>query len=310
VDGNGRLIFLFADLGSAGPTQFPVGYFDPNDVMLPADVTANCSGTGSNDADLIYLLDPWTLNQDDPTQFTWGTILDEVLPGTIAHELQHDVLMNERCPRGACTVFEERWLDEALAMVASDLAGFGLNALSERQRMAAYLSTYRDFSLTDWPAAGGDAVGQYGGLHALLRWYLDQATVAGSASAFTRALVTSGLRGKANVAAASGLSFEEGFARFTTAALFSGESFGPKPQWDFNGPSWTPLHSKVGYARYTPLSGTVAAPLAAPLKADGWSAFVTAFGVGAAATVTIASPSASAPDVVVVRFKGVLQQPP
>jgi hypothetical protein len=313
VDANGRVIMLFADLGQAGPSQFPIGHFDQLDVMIPADLTADCSGTGSNGADLLYLLDPWVLNQHDAATFTWDRIFDQLIPNTIAHELQHDILFNERCPRGACTVYEELWLNEALAMVAEDVAGFGLQTEVGRQRVAGYLRNYGAFSLTEWPAGGGDAVGNYGGVHALLRWYLDQAITGSGSSggaALTRALVSSGLRGKANLEAASGLKFEEGLSRFTTATLFSGESFGPRPAWDFSGAPWSPWHTRVGYADFIPLSPSNSPVATGPIRADGWRAYVTGVNPSGAATISLTLPNTDGATVILSRFRATLTPPP
>lgn len=319
VDANCRLIFLFADLGSTADGVFTVGYFDPLDVVAPADTSGDCSGSGSNGADMLYLLDPAKYRSN--SGLSYDAILDQEVPGTMAHELQHDVFYNVRClgnPRlASCTVAAmnaDLFLNEGLSMVSEDFAGFGLATSTERGRVGRYLRDYQGFSLTTWPTTGGDPAGDYGGAHAFLRWHLDQAAkglaAAPTASAFSRALVASPVGARAALAAASGLSFEEGYARFATGALFSGETFTPQAAWGFaSGVPWSPLHTTVGYAGYTSLPRPAQPTFVTSLRNDGWGAYVTGLGQGQEATLRLDSTAAVKPHAVVVRFKGSLPKP-
>lgn len=343
VDQNGRLIFLFADLGrDPASGGFTVGYFDGTDVVRPLDTTAGCTNGASNGADMLYLLDPCTFNKNGITPtpatctgaggFPYATVLDQEVPGTMAHELQHDVMFNARCVAGSlasCPLIDDfdgdLWLNEGLSMVSEDFSGFGLHGSSERSRVGVYLSCkkpsstalcHRDVSLTTWPAGGaGDPFGHYGGSHAFLRWHLDQAA---DPAAVSRALVGSAQPSRAAFAAASGVPFEEGFARFATAALFSGEDAlfasypqKPSPDWSFAPlpAPWAPLHVAVGKVGYTTLPRPGGAAFAASLRADGWGSLVTGRGTGTDATLTITSSAAVKPRAAVVRFKGSLLQP-
>ncbi|MBK9518448.1 MAG: hypothetical protein IPO09_14070 [Anaeromyxobacter sp.] len=319
VDANCRLIFLFADLGGSAANGFTVGYFDPGDVVYPADTSSDCSGSGSNGADMLYLLDPAKYRSN--SGLSYDTIIDQEVPGTMAHELQHDVFYNVRCrgnpPLPSCSeaaMKADLFLNEGLSMVSEDFAGFGLATATERGRVGRYLRDYQGFSLTTWPTTGGDPAGDYGGAHAFLRWHLDQATrglaAAPSAPAFSRALVASPLAARAALAAASGISFEEGYARFATGALFSGETFTPQPAWSFaTGVPWSPLHTTVGYAGYTSLPRPAQPTFVTSLRNDGWGAYVTGLGQGQEATLRLDSTAAVKPHAVVVRFKGSLPKP-
>lgn len=319
LDGNGKVIIYFADLGKTAGNAFPVGYFDPTDVLTPSgDLTTGCTGSGANGMDMLYLLDPVTFRTYSNNRYSYDQLIDLEIPGTIAHELQHDVFINMRCLRSprlaTCTtaaINADLFLNEGLSMASEDVAGFGLNTASEKVRVGNYLATYQGYSLTTWPADGGDPDGHYGGAHAFIRWHLDQAAaghaVQPTAAAFSKALVASGQLARPNLAAASGLSFEEGWARFTTAALFSGETFSPAPAWSYaSGVSWSPLHTTVGYTAYTSLPRPLQATFTTSLKADGWAAFVTGVGQGGEATLRIDSTAAVKPQVVVMRFRGSL----
>jgi hypothetical protein len=363
VDRNGRVIFLFADLGKVPGASggFTVGYFYSGDVTDPQDTSAGCTGSGSNGADMLSLLDPCTFNMNGlsgtPTSCTGGggypfaKVIDEQTPGVMAHELQHDVTFRARClppassASAACRSIEDPtkdlWLNEGLSMVAEDLAGFGLHGVTERTNVGSYLNCrssnlcFSQVSLTSWPVdADGnslaDPIGHYGGSHLFLRWLLDRAggacvTGAAGGCAQTRSLVGSTLGARQAVAASASLSFaapltfEESYARYATAALFSGEGlplFGtypgypattPAPAFDFAPfpAPWGPLHTAVGRVAYTTL------PMAAKisLKSDGWNAYVTGVGLGSEATVLVTSSAAVKPRVAVVRFKGSLTRP-
>jgi hypothetical protein len=297
---------------------------------------------------MLSLLDPSTFNAYGG--YTFDKIIDEQTPGVMAHELQHDVTYNARCLLGSagsagCRDIEvadkDLWLNEGLSMVAEDLAGFGLHTANERKVVGGYLDCQRfpsnlcfsSASLTVWPedAKGnplGDPVGHYGGSHAFLRWLLDQAgdgcvTGAGGC-ARSLALVGSSLGSRATVAAASGLTFDETYARYATGALFSGEdplftgypaypaatpaplfSFAPAPA------PWAPLHTAVGRVGYTSLPRAAAptSPFVTTLRNDGWNAFVTGVGQGSEVTLTVTSTASVKPRLAVVRFKGSLTHP-
>jgi hypothetical protein len=377
ADGNGKLIFLFADLGRSGTSGFTVGYFFSPDVARAADTSANCRdpvAQGSNGADMLYLLDPCTFNRNGilPTPascdasgdgggaYPYSRVVDQEVPGTMAHELQHLVQFQTRCrpdlPAAAlpsCAGIDDPardlWLNEGLAMASEDFAGFGLGGAGERSRMAVYLNCvksgsalcHQDVSLTTWPSKEpGNPSGHYGGAHAFVRWHADQATAGRaradltSAAALTKALVGSGKTSRAAVADVSGRAFEEGYARFATAALFSGEDplfttypVKPAPAFSFaSGVPWSPLHQALtvttpqngggstlhyGYVAYGDLSpaATPATPLLATLRRDGWRSYVTRQGSGTDVQLTVTSTAAVKPRAVVVRFKGTLPLP-
>jgi hypothetical protein len=195
-DGNGKMLFLFADLGGAYNGGFVVGYFDRPDVVYAPDTSAGCTGTGSNGADLLYLTDPATWLQNSASA-TAASLRDQSYPGVMAHELQHNVNFNVRCLQRVCTASpgEETWLNEGLSMVSEDVAGYGLNTPTGRTAAGRYLSgwngeSYQDYSLTYWEAS---AIGNYEGVHLFNRYWLDQV-----GPTYTWSLVHGTARGKDN----------------------------------------------------------------------------------------------------------------
>ncbi len=352
VDRNGLVIFLFGNLGKTSSNAFPVGYFWPGDIELPLATSSSCPrNTAGNRADMLYLIDPGNFTANwDPTGSNYAAVLDLIVdgeyPNTMAHELQHDVNYNTRCPSGAaCGVDEEVWLNEGLSMLSETVAGYGLHAATSRANVRSYqgeldpvsgLPYYRAFSMTGWE---GHPYGNYAGVQAYMQYLLDHAT-----PTVTRALENQWLAGKANVESATGLPWEVGFARFTTAAMFSNEDTSEPnggagtitstghlladPAFNYLGVNYpgvppagdyVPWHHYMGYCtsggvqtpkardahvRYTPLATSASA--SATLRRDGWAAFATGPGSGGAASVAVQSSAAVRPHVVVVKYTGKL----
>jgi hypothetical protein len=243
----------------------------------------------------------------------------------MAHELQHNVNYNVRCltaavraPGCASGRSDESWINEGLSMVSEDVAGYGLaTTLTDNEfvRVGNYLRVHRDYALTLWE--GGDPSGNYGGVHAFFRYWLDH-----QGATFTRELETSGLSGRTGVEAVLGLPLETAMIRWTNAMLFSGESFSPLPAWDYAaGTTWAPFHDVLKwvdrsvspnvlrgpptYVDYMPLPKPIG-PAFPALRTDGWGAYMTGKGTNSTATVTITSTAAVKPHVVMVRFTGSL----
>jgi hypothetical protein len=311
-DSNDQMMFMFADLGSIGDA-FPVGYFTSGDLRSR---DATCLGSASNGADILFLTDPATFVSKG---FDVAGMRDVEYPGTMAHELQHNVNFNERClltrVSTSCSSgsSDDDWVNEGLSMVSEDAAGYGLAtdlSNSEFVRVGTYLREYRDYSLTRWE---GDPAGNYGGVHAFMRYWLDQ-----EGSTFTRAVVTSGQVGKAGVESVLGMPLSAAMLRWTKAMVFSGQPFSPLPALDYDpAANWSPLHQTLkyvgttaggspvlrdAYVDYTPVP--VAGNAFPSVRGDGWSAFVTGTGSGGGATVTVSTSAALKPHVLVVRFAG------
>jgi hypothetical protein len=189
VDGNGKVIFLLADLGKVG-SDFAVGYFWPGDLVLPLATASSCPGNAAgNRADMLYLIDPGSFTANWAAKGSYAYVLDLILsgdyPGVMAHELQHDVNFNTRCPIGAaCGVEEELWLDEGLSMLSETVSGYGLHTPTGRANVRNYQGRisptsppyYQGYGMTVWPVASGDPYGNYAGVQAFMQYLLDHAT--------------------------------------------------------------------------------------------------------------------------------------
>ncbi len=350
VDQNGLVIFLFGNLGKNSANAFPVGYFWPGDIELPQATSFTCPrNKAGNLADMLYLLDPGSFTTNwDPTGASYATVLDTIVngeyPSTMAHELQHDVNYNTRCPAGAaCGQDEEVWLNEGLSMLSETVAGYGLHDSSSRASVRVYqgeldavsgLPYYRAFSLTGWE---GSPYGNYAGVQAYMQYLLDHAS-----PAMTRALENKWLAGKANIEAATGVPWELGFARWATAMVVSNEdqaeprgnagnitSAGNQlasPEFNYLGSNYpgappsgdyVPWHHYTGYCtlsgvRYPKQRTAYVAylPLVSTstvsLRRDGWTAFATGAGSGGTAAITVRSAASQPPHVVVVKYTGLL----
>ena len=84
IDGDPHIYLLLSPVLNGGgedpnsPNQYAIGYFDPED-QYPTSVYPN-----SNMKDILYLNSAYLVTSDQPTD-------DNVLYGTLAHELQHDI---------------------------------------------------------------------------------------------------------------------------------------------------------------------------------------------------------------------------
>ncbi len=329
VDGNGKLIVLFTDkLGASSNGGVMAGYFWAGDLFGP-DTSPGCNcGTagapactatgslafpfrGSNGADMFVMNTP---NNLTTANYKLADALTQVIPSTLAHEFQHLINFNLHCllPPNDCVV-EETWLNEAMSKVAEDEAGFGwhtsVTAAKEYLMLAPSSGTYTytsydTASMTAWPAAGGDPVGNYEGVHSFLRYHTDQHGTALLTALSGDPSTGNLLAGKANLAWALGATFESAMADFATAVAFSNETFVPDPRFDYTGAAWTPFHTALRYLQYVDLNpGTTAT---ASVRQDGWSAFATGAAGTGGATIVVQSSAAVKPAVLLVTFTGTL----
>lgn len=343
VDGNGKVVFLLANLGKQG-SSYPMGYFWDGDLDLPQVSGGTCSrGAAGNRTDMLYLMDPANFaafSGATGASYAVGlkTLVESEYPSVMAHELQHDVNYITRCPSGApCGVEEELWLNEGLSMLSITVAGYGLHQAGGRADVRAYqgelatgLPYHRTYSLTLWE---GSPYGNYAGVQAYMQYLLDHAS-----PAMSRALLNRLLAGKANVEAATGLPWEVGFARFVTASVFSNEDQAEpnggvglitsagnqlaQPEFNFLGdgvaPDYVPWHHYIGFCTASDgvrhdkarIARVAYVPLASsatvPLRRDGWTALGTGAGAGGPATITVRTTSTLKPHVAVVKYSGPL----
>lgn len=310
-DGNGKLIvFVSKELGAPNAQgAITLGYYWAGDVVYAKDTSGSCSVSGSNGADMFYLNSFQNLAQ---AGYSASDTIAVEYPATLAHEFQHLINYNQKHLLRTSDP-EDTWINEGLSKTAEDLVGFGWNDPLEQSFGNAYLEdsassstgflTYSNASLENWV---GDPIGNYEGAHAFFRYVADQR----GADILKNIVQTTGV-GRGNVASVLGEPFEQAFAEWTTALMFSNETFAPGTRFNYTGAGWTPLHLKLvsgtgrlGYVEYRSFSGGSAS---ASLRALGWNAFVTHSGLGQPVTITV-SPTVSGvqPEIAVVRFSGTL----
>jgi hypothetical protein len=189
-DGNGKVIILFSPVvGASGA----LGYFTLVD-QFPDDEALERFGIHSNEGDMFYVTTP------SAAGLSACELAGEVGPATLAHEFEHMISFNQHVlVRGGGD--EDTWVDEGLAMMAQDLAGYGPAIADVAARIAAYLEVPEEDSLTIWE---GDAALDYGGAYLFFRYLTDRLGrgVLGS-------LVRTGRTGIANVEAVTGASFRQ-----------------------------------------------------------------------------------------------------
>lgn len=116
-----------------------MGYFWSRD-MLAASTVATSPRYHSNQKKVIFLTSRIFQQQSYTTY------------GTLAHEFAHLCVFNQKVLVRNRSIPEDVWLDEGWAMLAMDLAGYGLRAGNEE--IAKDIKSFQDdpaaYSLTDW----------------------------------------------------------------------------------------------------------------------------------------------------------------
>ncbi|MBW8770458.1 MAG: Ig-like domain-containing protein [Gemmatimonadetes bacterium] len=236
TDGNGHLVILFTPRVNASSANL-LGFVSACDLY---PVQTDPAVAGSNEGEIFYAR---TVTDTSST----STSLDgrpewrRQMPATMIHEAKHIVSYAERLARGA-TVFEQTWLEEGTAQIASELfgrtlhgngwrgdAGFTPSLWCEAQPATAgcaggalvmtshftFLTNYFRLFQSKSILSGSEDSDIYGSAWLFARWLTD--TYGGAdEGAFLRSLVqTSTLSGTANVEAASGKKFSQLLAEFS-----------------------------------------------------------------------------------------------
>jgi hypothetical protein len=146
VDGDGRIFLVFSPAvhGLERNTDL-LGYFWAPDVVPNPP-----AGSHSNQKEALFLSNK--LLAASPL----------LAYGSVAHELQHLINFTRKGPRLNYQANEATWLDEGMAMLAMEVAGYGL-AQGERlaaESIAEYQARPEAYSLTDWPNNPTPAFGQ------------------------------------------------------------------------------------------------------------------------------------------------------
>lgn len=150
--GQGKVTFLFSrTVGQLGA----LGYFFSVD-LFPDSLTFPQLGLHSNERNMLYV----------DTSPQWP---DNTLKGTMAHEFQHLIHFSQR-------VFvrqvapDSTWIDEGLAMVAEDVAGYGYQVGNTTPYAKSFMTNPGGVSLWAWPGTPAD----YGAAWLFFRYLTDR----------------------------------------------------------------------------------------------------------------------------------------
>jgi hypothetical protein len=277
TDGNGHLVILFTPQVNASSANL-LGFVAACD-LYPRQTDPSVAG--SNEGEIFYARTV-TDTSSTTTSLSGRREWKRQMPATMIHEAKHIVSYAERLAHGA-TVFEQTWLEEGTAQIASELfgralhgngwrsdAGYAPSLLCEAQPVTAgcgggalvmtnhftFLTNYFRLFQNKSILSGADDSDIYGSAWLFARWLTD--TYGGTDEAtFLRSLVqTSTLAGTANVEAATGKTFPELLAEYSLMVAADNLPNVPAP---FVEPSWNLPDVFLG------LSGTGSQP-PAPLS--------------------------------------------
>jgi hypothetical protein len=236
TDVNGRILMLFTPKVNNLGTNL-LGFVSACDLY---PVSQDPGVAGSNEAEIFYAR---TVTDTTPgtTALSGRSQWRRQMPATMIHEAKHIVSYAERLSREA-TQFEQVWLEEATAQLASEMFGRAIHGNRWRSdatyRQTVYcesrpttagcadgvismmnhfgfLTNYLQSFETKSILSGSDDSDIYGSSWLFARWLVDTYG-GGDEGAFLRRLVQTGtLNGTANVEAASGRTFAQLLAEFT-----------------------------------------------------------------------------------------------
>jgi hypothetical protein len=266
TDGNGRLVMLFTPRVNAIGINL-LGFVSACD-LYPA--SQDPAVAGSNEAEIFYAR---TVTDTTPgtTALSGRSQWRRQMPATMIHEAKHITSYAERLSRGA-TQFEQVWLEEATAQLASEMFGRAIRGNRWRgdatyretlycesrpteagcadgviamSNHIGFLSNYLQNFETKSILSGAEDSDIYGSAWLFARWLVD--TYGGSdEGTFLRRLVQTGtLTGTANVEAASGRPFAQLLAEFTL--MLAADNL-PNATGPYVEPSWNLPDIFTGYA--------------------------------------------------------------
>jgi hypothetical protein len=236
TDGNGHLVMLFTPrVNATGPSL--LGFVTACDLY---PVQTDPAVAGSNEGEIFYAR-AVTDTSSTSTSLNGRAEWLRQMPATLIHEAKHIISYAERLSRGA-TVFEQTWLEEGTAQIASELFGRTLHGngwrgdagytpalwCEARPTMAGcaggvlamtnhftflanYLRNFQNKSIL----SGAEDKDIYGSAWLFTRWLMD--TYGGAdEGTFLRSIVQSStLTGAANVEAVTGKKFPQLLAEYS-----------------------------------------------------------------------------------------------
>jgi len=236
TDGNGRMVILFTPRVNASAANL-LGFVAACDLY---PVQTDPTVAGSNEGEIFYAR---TVTDTSSTSTSLSSRPEWLrqMPATMIHEAKHIISYAERVSRNA-SVFEQVWLEEGTAQIASELFGRTLHGNRWRDDAGYNPSLWCEARPTTAGCAGGvlamtnhfsfltgclrnfqsksilsgaEDSDIYGSAWLFARWLTD--TYGGTdEGAFLRSIVQTGTRaGPANVEAITGKSFSQLLAQFS-----------------------------------------------------------------------------------------------
>jgi uncharacterized membrane protein (UPF0136 family) len=277
TDGNGRILMLFTPRVNALGDNL-LGFVSACDLY---PLSADPAVAGSNEAELFYAR---TVTDTTPgtTTLSGRAQWRRQMPATMIHEAKHITSYAERLSR-ASTQFEQVWLEEGTAQLASEMFGRAIRGNTWRgdagytptlwcesrptttgcadgviamSNHFSFLTNYLQNFETKSILSGAEDSDIYGSAWLFARWLVD--TYGGaSEGTFLRSIVQTGTRsGTANVEAASGRPFPQLLAEFSLMLAADNLPNIGAPHME---PSWNLPDVFAGYAE---LGSRPPAPLA------------------------------------------------
>jgi hypothetical protein len=226
LDQNGRVILYFTRavneiVPGGSRTNLVIGFFFRGDVFPRAGIPGRAEPCpAGNEGEVLFLSVP------DPEGEVRGfpinhSTLEQVMTGTIAHELQHLINSARRIHITNAPALEETWLNEALSYIAEELMFYAFSGLTPQlnvdttsilqseQRRDAFnrfgyfnLGRFDRFlqNANDWSPIGPDGQETRGSAWSLLRYAADRDPTPDAQ--FFRALIDAPATGLANLNAA------------------------------------------------------------------------------------------------------------
>ncbi|MCB9513849.1 MAG: IPT/TIG domain-containing protein [Candidatus Latescibacteria bacterium] len=210
IDGDGKVTVLLSPVVNGLTTWNDGSYIGGFFNSIDLDIWFNVPGT-SNHGEFFYAIvpDPGPNPQFSPVAHEIDATI-ESLKSIFAHEFQHMISAGQRyiLQGDLNSPDEELWFNEGLSHLGEDLCGYTAQNVA-RVKIYLHGGAHRFWSLVQGPAT----LAERGASYLFCRYLADRWT----GDSFTRSLIGGPEAGPANVAQATGETFEQVFKDWTAA---------------------------------------------------------------------------------------------
>lgn len=208
---------------------------------------------------------------------------DITLYGTMAHEFQHMVNYWQKRVNGGN--YEATWLNEGMSKYAEEVCGYGILQGDQNTALLIELSqeNFSSLSLTDW-----QGLNSYGLSYLFVRFLAQENRYGTTYREVTRALISSGLTGTANVAAITGEAFDVTLAKWGLSLYLNRYSSSDSKDYGLSGLNLQGTYSGVTLPGFLPQAVPVAG---VSLSANALSCFVRTSTGAATTNIEVKSPT-------------------